>query len=149
MKIIDFILCDDIRREVGNKRTIVGTYIDRIIFHSAHGSSPWPTNKQIGLYATLKIEEKDPNFDAFQITFSLDQEPLGKAEGRIISANLDISKTAVFDIVVPIVFKKAGTMTIKIQFLMDGKVVLDSLPELAIAIEEAQPTESKVAKNLN
>lgn len=55
----------------------------------------------------------------------------------------------VFDIVVPTVFKKAGTMIIKIQFLMDGKIVIESLPELVIAIEEAQPTESKVAKNLN
>ena len=149
MKIIDFIVCDDIRREVGNKRTIVGAYVDRIVFHSAPGSSVWPINKQLGLYATLKIEEKDPGFDAFQIIFSLDQEKLGMANGRIISSDLDPSKAVVFDIVVPMVFKKAGTMTIKIQLLMDGEAVIDSLPELVIKIEEAQPTESKVAKNLN
>lgn len=149
MKVYDFIICDDVRREVGNKRTIVGAYIDRIVFHSAPGSSVWPTNKQLGLYATLKIEKGDPSFDAFQIIFALDQEQLGIADGRIKSADLDPSKAVVFDIVVPMVFKKAGTMTIKIQLLMDGEAVIDSLPELVIKIEEAQPTESKVAKNLN
>lgn len=138
MKIFDFMVCDDVRREVGNKRTIIGAYIDRIVFQYESEESQWPKNKQLGLYATIKFDEEDPTFDAFKIIFALDQDQLGVADGKIKPSNFDFSKAVVFDMVVPIVFKKTGTMTVKIQFLKDGNVVIDSLPELVIKIEESQ-----------
>ena len=37
MKILDFLLCDDIRVEVKNKITIVGTYNDQLVFETLSG----------------------------------------------------------------------------------------------------------------
>ncbi len=129
MKIIDFIVCDDIRREVGNKRTIVGAYNERIIF-AASTNFKWPVNKQLGFYFRLEREETDPDFDNFLLAIYLNEEndALGKVRGNIKIH--DFSRPMVIDIVFPVInFKAPGIMRVKMDFLKGEQVVINNLPE--------------------
>ena len=48
MKIVNFILCDDIRKELGNKISLMGVYRDSIEFLvSADKTNSWPKKKQM------------------------------------------------------------------------------------------------------
>lgn len=136
MKILDYIICDDIRREFGGKHTIVGAYNDRIDF-LAFGTQPlrWPINKQIGIYIRFKKEDSDPSFDKFKLNIDVGMNKLAFIEGVFPIDNK--SKTIVLDCVLPVVqFQGPGTMTTKIEFLMAEKVVLEVSPELNFTIGE-------------
>ena len=42
MKITDFIICDDVRMEIGNKISIMGIYNDSIILSVPGAETTWP-----------------------------------------------------------------------------------------------------------
>lgn len=57
MKLVDFVICDDVRRELANKLTIVGTYNDQIQFETKSVSEMvLPMNIRLGLYVRIDIE---------------------------------------------------------------------------------------------
>ena len=65
MKLVDFIVCDDIRREEGGKTTLVGMYNDKVRFYpNAPERVKWPQTKQIGVYCRLIGGKSDPIFQA-------------------------------------------------------------------------------------
>ena len=66
MKFSDIIVCDDVRREIGNKRTIVGAYADKIVFQHQQNVPQWPTFKPIGIFFRVIKEEGDPDYDNFK-----------------------------------------------------------------------------------
>jgi len=64
MKLIDFIICDDIRTELGNKFSLMGIYEDAINFNvSANESGKWPKVIRIGFFIRIKTE----NYEVLRI----------------------------------------------------------------------------------
>jgi hypothetical protein len=134
MKFLDFIVCDDIRKEVGNKHTIVGAYNDRIIFFS-RPDFKWGINKSLGFYLKLQKESSDPDYDGFQFKVYLNDEEniLGNIRGEVKIT--DPLRPMVLDLVFPVFnFKGPGSLIVKIAFLKGSEVVIGDLPEKTIKV---------------
>lgn len=65
MKLLDLIICDDIRQEVGGKQSLIGVYSDLII-NFIPGQVVWPVNFKLGIFIRIKLEENDLRPDAFE-----------------------------------------------------------------------------------
>jgi hypothetical protein len=63
MKILDFVMCDDIRQEVGNKRTLVGVY-DAIQINDV---APDKLDKAMGPYRIAFYFRIDPEGESFEV----------------------------------------------------------------------------------
>lgn len=66
MKLLDLIVCDDIRQEVGGKQSLIGVYSDLII-NFMPGQMIWPLNFRLGIFIRLKLDENEIKPDAFEI----------------------------------------------------------------------------------
>ena len=113
MKLIDFIICDDIRTEINNKVSLIGVYNDVINFIVPEGSAnTWPKGLRLGLFIRLDmdgIEEQDKigklvlestingevNFHAEQIIDTIGQKtvPLGRMIISVVFNQFNIHKT--------------------------------------------------------
>ena len=63
MKLLDFIICDDIRNELGNKHSLMGIYDDSIEFQvTPDNQNTWPKLLRIGIYAKVKTEDNEEVF---------------------------------------------------------------------------------------
>jgi hypothetical protein len=134
MEILDFIVCDDIRREVGNKHTIVGAYNDRIVFSSSKDFK-WGINKSLGFFLRFQREASDPDYDGFDLKIFLndEQNQLANIKGGINVT--DPIRPMVLDIVFPVFnFTGPGSLIVKIVFLKGSEVVIADLPEKSIAV---------------
>jgi hypothetical protein len=69
MKISNFIICDDIRVELGNKHSLMGIYSNSINFQSSPDQKDaWPKTKRLCVFAQIEVEkEKIADFHSFQI----------------------------------------------------------------------------------
>lgn len=76
MEIIDFILCDYIRRELNNKVIIIGAYNDRIelIPHPENGIK-WPMDISFSAYARL-LNQFNTKFNVLDIYFNGKEQEL-------------------------------------------------------------------------
>lgn len=70
MKITNFIICDDVRTEIGNKHSLIGIYDGVIEFNVTQGTAGvWPKNLKLGLFAKLfaETEEEKTKINRFKI----------------------------------------------------------------------------------
>ncbi len=86
MKLRDFIICDDIRIETGNKQTLVGVYQDTIDFPGTPADSDkWPKALKLGFFARILLESKDDlGFEeiSFNVRFD-DAEEIELSRGKV------------------------------------------------------------------
>ena len=74
MRIRDFIVCDDIRQEVGNKHTIVGIFDDAIVFNVLKDNlNNWPKTSRLGFYIRINFDDGDPAFDSVALFVQFDE----------------------------------------------------------------------------
>ena len=120
MKFTDIIVCDDIRREVGNKHTIVGAYADIILFQPQPNNPQWPILKPIGLFFRIIKEDGDSDFDNFKgsifhIPFGKDKEDAIKLGNIQAQARGTKPKIFTVDIVVPLNIPGPGALHLGFQ----------------------------------
>ena len=143
MKLINFIICDDIRPEVGNKLSLMGVYSESINFHSTAGSDDqWPKIKRIGLYVLIETEEgenlKDLHSFKIQIDYNGEIQTIGESE--IPPPNLKTQKgVAIQAILDRFKFKEqTGTIFFSIQFFgKDGDNLFEAKCPKPLKIEES------------
>lgn len=89
MKISNFIICDDIRMETGNKFSLMGIYSNSINFNfTLEQENRWPTTKQICIFAQLEIEkEKLSDIHSFKIEIDYNKKKTEIGGGDIPLAN--------------------------------------------------------------
>lgn len=76
MGIIDFILCDYIRRELNNKLIIIGAYNDRIdLIPHPENRIEWPMDISFSVYARL-LNQSKTKFNVLDICFSEKEQEL-------------------------------------------------------------------------
>ena len=123
MKLIDFIVCDDIRTEINNKVSIIGVYDDTINFivpESAAGA--WPKILKLGIYIRLALEniEEHNNIKKLLIDFTIDNEKIIHAEQTM---NLNIQEFSLIKrLAISVVFNhiqipRTGDMEISLSVL--------------------------------
>lgn len=121
MKLIDFIICDDIRTEVGNKHSIIGVYGDAIQFKVLPTEKgKWPKALKIGFFIRIKLEKDDEitKINKFKLNVIFDEKIKTLAEGVI---NIDVKSRGILLAVVfnQFVFEKSGLMSASLE-LMDS-----------------------------
>lgn len=61
MKVLQFIVCDDIRHEIGNKHTLVGIYSENITFAVQQDKrGEWPKTIKLAFYVLLEVSDQLP-----------------------------------------------------------------------------------------
>ncbi|MDH4318548.1 MAG: hypothetical protein OEV64_09185 [Desulfobulbaceae bacterium] len=138
MKLQSFLVCDDIRREIGNKSTAVGIYNDRIYFNvTPDKKDMWPKVMKLGVLVRLLVEEEEkPAF--FKIYKQFNQK-----ESKLLSDGkfppIDSSRRIYTIAVVNNNFKfdEAGGMIFFIELLdEDNNNIFKLSTDFAIQVEE-------------
>ena len=82
MKLQTFIVCDDIRNEIGQKHSLIGVYDDRILFNvTPDKKNTWPKQMKLGIFAKISFGELTPKSFSFKMKYNENDVPLG--EGSI------------------------------------------------------------------
>jgi hypothetical protein len=122
LKLLDFIICDDIRHEIGNKITLVGIYDDAI---NVSGVVPEPQKAlrlKLGFYIRFQKEKNDPEFDQFELTIRHNEREIGRALGSVSLA--DPTKNIVLALALdPILVPGPGQLQFSLRFLKETKPV--------------------------
>ncbi len=66
MKLLDLIVCDDIRQEVSGKVSLIGVYSDLVI-HFPSDMVQWPISLKIGLFIRFKLDDGEVIPTSFDI----------------------------------------------------------------------------------
>jgi len=83
MKLIDFIICDDIRTELNNKFSLMGVYNDAFnLFVPNEVVDKWPKSLHLGFFIRLDIEsiEELKNIEKFVLEAKINDKINFKAE---------------------------------------------------------------------
>jgi len=79
MKIVDFILCDDIRKEVGNKSSLIGVFDQdiKLLVPDESAKKIWPKPMRIGIFMRVLVENDDQIPDKFEVQFLYNDKLFG------------------------------------------------------------------------
>lgn len=127
MKILDYIVCDDIRFELRSKFTLVGLYQDSINIEAEHPDDiKWPIGLRFGILLRLLTgtdlpTEKESHF-RFELKYN--NEQVGISEG-IITIN-DKNSVAISLPMgpFPVNIYQPGTFTFYLCFTQDSKEIV-------------------------
>lgn len=121
------ILCEDVRYEIGNKKTIVGTFSGDIIV------SEFPAALQIGVYMEYLPDQKH---ESEEITVAMWQDDKRFGGGEI---HIDAKKNETATIVLPrIIVRFEKECTFRIEASVDGGPSFDLLSKRIFKGEVAQ-----------
>ena len=86
MTIINFILCDDIRSEVGNKKSLMGVYTKELLFTTTNKKdSIWPKNLNLAIMVTFSLSSAiKQNAKTFKVTYLLNNIEKELVKGEFI-----------------------------------------------------------------
>lgn len=138
MKLLNFIVCDDIRKELGNKHSLMGIYDESIEFQvTPDKQNTWPKSLRVGIYAKVKTEDNEEVFK-FKIRMKYNEK-----EAVLVDGVLPQSKIKPFNkIVISLVnsdfkFEKPGDITFFLDFYNQKKELMATLsPEFIISVKE-------------
>lgn len=84
MKINNFILCDDIRTEIGNKKSLMGVYSKEILFSPPREDiTSWPKDLILAMMLDFSISgEIKKNAHTFKVTYILNGVEKALGEGK-------------------------------------------------------------------
>jgi hypothetical protein len=122
MKLLDFIVCDDIRLERGNKVTLVGVYDDIINIET---KNTWPVPLKIAVYWKLQLDQEEKWFEEqvdLELNAFYNSEPLFKFEGKL-EGTID-KTTRMFSVPFTgaiVGLKSTGTLTFNLVVKSSGK----------------------------
>jgi hypothetical protein len=137
MKLIDLILCDDIRMEMGNKTSLMGVYDSSIEFYvSPDKKNTWPKKMKIGIFARLKAEDQKINISRFEFKSILNDKETLIQKGKFNfppdykTINMAIIHNA-------FVFENEGKMEFVLLFYNNKEEVVDTIyPDYTLEIKE-------------
>lgn len=144
MKVIEIIYCDDIRREIAGKHSLIGVY-DSQIYVSPNPNAPKPANLGflVSIYARLLRENDDPD-RVGMIGMEMLYNDVEIAKGTV---NYKFEQNLIFNIIVDkvtIQVGNGGTFKIKLFKMNKGDKGDElSVPEwsnLKIALAATPPT---------
>ncbi|MDI6739293.1 MAG: hypothetical protein QME74_02900 [Candidatus Edwardsbacteria bacterium] len=133
MKLLDFIICDDIRFEVGNKNTLVGIYGDINLTQKRGSKLSWPVPLKLWLYLRCLINEGEDKPESFHIDIT------HNTKGSIapIAGTLSIPEGIKYlnlALVGNISLPDTGVISFKISFFKAGQEVYVVVPDYTFSI---------------
>lgn len=143
MRIIDFIVCDDIRQEVRNKVTLIGIYGDTINLETSPGNEiKWPIALKLGIFVRVKLDQGD-DLEKDGFTFQLS---MVHAEQKIIEVNgnfgfMKVEPTSVVGIPIvypPVPLNGPGKLVFSFRVTKGEQIILeeDTAFEMTLRVRE-------------
>lgn len=133
MKLIDFIICDDIRSEVGNKHTLVGVFSDINVPYKKGAKKPVNIFIKLGIFIRCLVDDSMIKPDSFKLELTHNTKgQLQPFEGPLsIHGNVNyINLVLVTNYVIP----DEGRISFKLFFSKSGKVIETMIPEYTFGI---------------
>jgi hypothetical protein len=136
MKIIDFIICDDIRREIGNKHTLVGVYDESIDFSVEKDYyKKWPKGIKLGFFIRIALLTMMPDEFSFNMIFEDKKTEMGRGK---IKQDSPISQRLNLIIVHNnFLFQNAGEVKFQIDFFKNGTRIAELIPDSKLLVRES------------
>lgn len=146
MKMVDFIVCDDIRQEVLNKVTLVGIYTDKIILPP---NTKYPAKLRLSFFSKFLHEKSDPRLDSFRVVFYNNDKEIARVDGMVGGAiNLE-SPFVVNFVILEFPVLSPGEIKANFVFLNKGEVVNEIKPPSSIAVLEMEPQKNQPGPAVN
>jgi len=124
MRLVNFLVCDDIRNEIGNNHSVMGIYDDSINFAvPIANKGVWPKGNRLGIYIKAKFDstEEKVRIKKFEVDSILNSNSKKIAEG-----NIDMgvkTETSGFNLAIvfsQFIFEAAGILRLRIRLLDDS-----------------------------
>ncbi len=150
MEIIDFIVCDDIRYEIGNKVTLVGVYGEAIVFGEKDISDvKWPKAMRLGIFMRSLFTPEEPFPNKFEIDILYDGEKKLSIPG-VIKREVNAAQKE-FMISVAVVagsfpFHGVGPISFKLKYFENDKLIAEATPANKIIVRVSQQAEAIALK---
>lgn len=142
MKLIDFIVCDDIRQEIGGKVTLVGVYEDRIMINAPSAEAVrWPVRLRLGFFIRLLNDGSLPDADAFDLQVRCNDKTVCRLSGPVHLPPRDRLMNLFF-VNSSVRFPGEGGLGVALTFKRAGSVMQEIRPELNIQVRVAAPSAS-------
>ncbi|GEM_PF-1022116 len=143
MKIINFIICDDIRSEIGNKKSLMGIYTKTLSFSvNADEKDNWPKELSLGMMLEFSISQKIKRAaHKFKVFYSINSVEKVLGEGEFNFPRDDQEQEDDFKITLfsksKYHFESCGNLKhcVKI-FDISGKVIARAIPDSEFVIRE-------------
>lgn len=139
MIIDSFMVCDDIRQEIGNKLTLVGLYDEQINFNVAPDSkNSWPKQMKLGLYVVIDLKDSEPKSFNFSMKYNGVKLEIGKGQITIAhNKELGKNKLKLSFVNNNFQFIEPGIIDFIFDFYDDKKNLIHSLiPNYQLSVRE-------------
>jgi len=141
MKITNFLVCDDIRNEIGNKRSLMGIYDSSIEFRvTPENKSQWPKAMRLGIFARIKFENTDikKGISSFKLKIDYNGDIKEMGKGAFSAEKVSMFHTASLAIVHNnFVFKEPGEIRFSLDFSdVKNNVIQTITPDYILKISE-------------
>jgi hypothetical protein len=140
MKLNCFLICDDIRNEVGNKHSLIGVYDDTINFSVAPSEiNKWPKVMKLGVYikAEFENEQEKTSVQRIGLEYSLNSETVVLVDGQInLQAQPNMKGINIGSVINQFVIKSPGNLVFKCILYNKENNVISSFSKNIMAQEQ-------------
>lgn len=131
MRLIDFIIAEDIRREIGNKVSIMGIFSEKMTLSPKPQS--WPIPMRIGIFIRIHVEDKDKKPDKFSVKISINSNNVARMEGAISST--EKIRIIMLPLVInPLPIAGVGLLQFNFSLFSGDEILLEAQNELNIEV---------------
>lgn len=151
MKLIDFIVCDDIRQEIGGKVTLVGVYEDRIMINAPSPDAVrWPVQLKLGFFIRLFNDGSAPDMDNFDLQVSCNAKMICRLSGPLqVTPRQGLMN--LFFVNSAVRFPAEGRLSVVLIFKKNQGIVHEIRPDLsiqvAVAVAKTAPPPPQVTRH--
>lgn len=137
MKLLKFLVCEDIRNEVGNKNTLVGVLDDKLIFNvTPDNKNIWPKRMKLGFFMQIDLEGNIPKSFTFKRIDDEEEQIIGNNIIRVPEKQMH-NKITIAIVHSNFTFKKVGKIRFKIELSDEEANIIDTIiPEYSLDILE-------------
>lgn len=143
MRIIDFIVCDDIRQETSGKTTLVGIYDEKLILGIQKDKEvKWPSAMKLCFFSRYIIEKNDTHPDMMQLEIVSYNGQTVSANGPIPPLAREAAENRLLSYAIigdGFSLQGIGEIKFNVKFLKSDKIVFEVSPVYKLMVEVAQP----------
>lgn len=124
MKVIDLMMGEDIRHEVGNKYSLMGIWADSVTLSGPGGKVQFPVPLRMATFARVLLADGEILPDLCQLKITFDNKPVADVEARLTvnpGAKLISFPFPTMNLNIP----APGTLTCKVVLKAAGKTLLE------------------------
>lgn len=132
MKITSFLVCEDIRNEVGNKHSLIGVLGNSLEFRvTPENKNRWPKRMKLGVFVGMKREGTDKENEIVGFAIKIDYNGMPSELGKGIFNTKDIPKANHISLAVVFnnfAFQESGEIRFTLDFLNSQNEIVETIP---------------------